>query len=217
MNEQQWIEEIIKLTDNTNTATDKQLRILEAAIEIFSEKGYSNSSTSEIAKKAGVAEGTIFRHYKTKKELLLAIVTPTLTKVVVPFFAKDFVKDIFEKNYTNYEAFLRALILNRFQFVKTRLPIIRIFLQEVAFHPELSKEFGKLFTEHVHPQFSKIVHHFQKQGELVDFPPDTIIRLTITTIVGHLLTRFLILPENDWDDEQEIENTIRFIVTGLRV
>lgn len=47
--------------------TEKQKKIIIAAIESFSEKGYAATSTSEIAKKAGVAEGTIFRHYKTKK------------------------------------------------------------------------------------------------------------------------------------------------------
>lgn len=47
--------------------TPKQIAILEAAIEIFSDKGYSAAATSEIAQKAGVAEGTIFRYYKTKR------------------------------------------------------------------------------------------------------------------------------------------------------
>lgn len=53
--------------------TDKQISIISAAIEIFAEKGYSATTTSVIAKKAGVGEGTIFHHYKTKKDLLLAI------------------------------------------------------------------------------------------------------------------------------------------------
>lgn len=41
--------------------------VLKAAVKIFSEKGYSAATTSEIAKEAGVAEGTIFRYFKTKK------------------------------------------------------------------------------------------------------------------------------------------------------
>ena len=42
------------------------MRILEA-VDMFGEKGYASTSTSEIAKRAGVAEGTIFRYYKTKR------------------------------------------------------------------------------------------------------------------------------------------------------
>jgi AcrR family transcriptional regulator len=44
-----------------------QQRILDAAVEAFAEQGYSGTATSEIARRAGVAEGTIFRYYPTKK------------------------------------------------------------------------------------------------------------------------------------------------------
>ena len=47
--------------------TEKQISIMSAAIEIFAEKGYSATTTSEIAKKACVGKETIFHHYKTKK------------------------------------------------------------------------------------------------------------------------------------------------------
>lgn len=63
---EQWIEELLAVKED-GQMTPKQISILEAAIEIFSDKGFSAASTSEIAQKAGVAEGTIFRYYKTKK------------------------------------------------------------------------------------------------------------------------------------------------------
>lgn len=62
-----WLKELLRLNDEEEKMTDKQIKIVQAAVEIFSEKGFAGSSTSEIAQKAGVAEGTIFRHYKTKK------------------------------------------------------------------------------------------------------------------------------------------------------
>ena len=54
--------------------TDKKESILSAALELFANDGYSNTSTSKIAKKAGVSEGLIFRHFENKKGLLDAIV-----------------------------------------------------------------------------------------------------------------------------------------------
>lgn len=216
MDEQQWIKEMIRETDKHYKVTDKQARILEAAIEMFAEKGYSNTTTSEIAKKAGVAEGTIFRHYKTKKELLLAIVTPTLTKVVAPIIEKTFVKDILEKDYDSYEDFLRALMINRYKFVKSRVSILKIFLQEVAFHSDINEDVKELFTNRIYQQFTRIVAHFQSKGQLKALPVDTIIRLTITSIFGFLITRFIILPEHNWDDFAEIDNTIQFIMSGLK-
>lgn len=64
--EEQWIEELLAISEE-DKLTPKQISILHAAIEVFSEKGYAAAATSEIAQKAGVAEGTIFRYYKTKK------------------------------------------------------------------------------------------------------------------------------------------------------
>ncbi|WP_181519918.1 TetR/AcrR family transcriptional regulator [Anoxybacillus ayderensis] len=196
--------------------SEKQMKILQAAIDMFAEKGYAATSTSEIAKRAGVAEGTIFRHYKTKKDLLLAIVKPTLFQSVAPFLAKEFVKDVFENEYEHYEQFVRAVFQNRYEFVKTYLPAIRVFWQEMAFHDDIKAQFQTIFINHVYEKFKQIVEHFQQKGELAPLPPETIIRLTITTIAGFLLTRFLVMPDYPWDDEREMERTIQFLMNGLK-
>ncbi|MFP5213352.1 MAG: TetR family transcriptional regulator [Acidobacteriota bacterium] len=49
--------------------------ILEAAAKLFAEKGFDATATAEVARAAGVAEGTIFRHFKTKEEILVQIWT----------------------------------------------------------------------------------------------------------------------------------------------
>lgn len=55
--------------------TDKQKSILESALTLFSEKGYSAVSTSLISKQANVSEGLIFRHFKDKRGLLNHLVS----------------------------------------------------------------------------------------------------------------------------------------------
>jgi AcrR family transcriptional regulator len=54
--------------------TEKQEKILNSALELFAQYGYANTSTSKIAKHAGVSEGLIFRHFGCKESLLDAIV-----------------------------------------------------------------------------------------------------------------------------------------------
>lgn len=216
MTEQDSIRELLDVHDPDLKLTEKQIRIIEAAIESFSEKGYSATTTSEIAKKAGVAEGTIFKHYKTKKDLLLAIIMPTIYNTVAPLLVQDFVKKVFEQEYHSFEAFLRSLVHNRFQFAKKRFPILRIFAQEVAFHGELQQQLKESFTRVVNPHFSKVIRHFQEKGEIIDYPVETVMRMIISSAVGHLITRFLILPDNTWDDELELERTVQFIVQGLK-
>src|SRR5699024_11474561 len=84
-------------------------------MQIFAEKGFSATSTNEIAGKAGVAEGTIFRHYKTKKDLLITIIEPVIQNLLAPFIVQDLDK-VLDQEYTNFEDFLRAVEQNRKQF-----------------------------------------------------------------------------------------------------
>ncbi len=53
--------------------TEKQEKILQAALQLFAKEGYHATSTSKVAKKAGVSEGLIFRHFGNKEGLLQAI------------------------------------------------------------------------------------------------------------------------------------------------
>ena len=49
-------------------------QILDAALILFAERGFSNSTSSALAKQAGIAEGTLFRHFKSKDAVLLDLV-----------------------------------------------------------------------------------------------------------------------------------------------
>src|SRR3569832_2330414 len=134
-----WLNEL--LLDNTEQKmTEKQIKIVQAAAEIFARKGFAAASTSEIAQMAGVAEGTIFRHYRTKKELLLSIIAPVMSRLVAPFVIRDF-GPVLEDRYERFDQFLRAVIDNRIQFLKRHMSIFRILIQDVPFHPDLQEQF----------------------------------------------------------------------------
>ena len=56
----------------------KRLRLLDAAAESFASLGYAKSTIEEIARAAGVSKGLLYVHYRSKEELLLAVVARTL-------------------------------------------------------------------------------------------------------------------------------------------
>ncbi|WP_409341165.1 TetR/AcrR family transcriptional regulator [Paenibacillus sp. MBLB4367] len=209
-----WLAELISLEDDRVKMTEKQFRIVQAAVEIFAEKGYAATSTSEIAQKAGVAEGTIFRHYKTKKDLLLSIVAPMMSKLVVPFVMRDFGK-VFDLPYERYEDFLRAVLLNRMEFARKHLPALKVMLQEIPFHPDLKKHFIENVGARVMERFRSVIEHFQDRGAILPIPAESAVRLSVSVLFGYILTRFMLLPEREWDDEREAALCVDFIMHGL--
>jgi len=213
MNNSENILEIILKEDQS--ITDKQKKILIAAIDTFSEKGYAATSTSEIAKMAGVAEGTIFRHYKTKKDLLLTLLSPLLSTLIAPRVIKDFDK-VLNVSHHNFEDFLRAIVKNRMEFLQKNNPLFKILIQEIPFHDDLRETFKNQIAVKIFGRFQEIMESYKEKGEIISIPSFSSVRLTVTSIIGYFIARHILLPDIKWDDEEEIERTIQFILFGLK-
>ncbi|WP_456460627.1 TetR/AcrR family transcriptional regulator [Lutibacter sp.] len=71
---------ILMLRLSTET---RQAQIKEAVLDIISTEGLARLSTKNLAAKVGVSEGAIYRHFKSKKAILLSIVEDVYTNLVV--------------------------------------------------------------------------------------------------------------------------------------
>lgn len=60
-------------TSEAFRGTSKRERILRAAVDVFAEHGYFNAKVAQIAKAAGVADGTIYLYFDGKEDLLVTI------------------------------------------------------------------------------------------------------------------------------------------------
>ena len=60
-------------TERPRTTADKHDRILDAAIDVFAEKGFHHARISDIAAKAEVADGTIYLYFRNKDDVLITI------------------------------------------------------------------------------------------------------------------------------------------------
>ncbi|HMG19124.1 MAG TPA: TetR/AcrR family transcriptional regulator [Gemmatimonadales bacterium] len=57
-------------TPHAGAADLTRQRLIRAALELFTTRGYHDTTTAQIAKKAGIAEGTIYRHFASKQHLV---------------------------------------------------------------------------------------------------------------------------------------------------
>lgn len=212
---EEWISILDEATGQDRGMTEKQRKILLAAIEIFAEKGYAAASTSEIAKKAGVAEGTIFRHYASKEKLLYAIVAPTLVKLIAPFALMGIKKTI-EAPYERMEDFIRAFLKDRIQFAKKNEKLIRIFLQELPYQSELKRLLIEMVRKEVLPLVENVIRHFQEKGEVrKDLSLFALIRHNAAVGIGYILGHLYFLSDMPWDEEKETSTVIELMMHGI--
>src|SRR5215470_17713683 len=61
--------------------TEKRERILSAAERVFARRGFFAARVSEIAKDAGVADGTIYLYFKSKDDLLISLFEARMKQV----------------------------------------------------------------------------------------------------------------------------------------
>ncbi|MBN2059029.1 MAG: TetR/AcrR family transcriptional regulator [Deltaproteobacteria bacterium] len=122
----------------------KKEAILNSATRLFSEKGFKDTSISEISRATGAAEGTIFYHFKSKEELFLAILKEFKDSIVDEFKhyieEKDFENGMeMVDNVISFYLYLagsmedRFLLLHRhdaYELSKVN-PICREYLEEI--------------------------------------------------------------------------------------
>lgn len=211
-----FLQDKLAQVNSSKKPTDKQQKIFAAAVRLFAEKGYANTSTSEIAKAAGVAEGTIFRHYGTKDQLLMSIII-TFIRSSFPAIAESVFQEIDIEKHVSFESFLKALILNRIEFIKENREIFQVFAKEVLYHERLRNELAPYFKKNVVGRILPLIERFKEQGELVDWPAEKILFYGFSQMAGYFAVRFLILSDDVVeDDAAEAEALVRFVMDGLR-
>ncbi|XGB39752.1 MAG: TetR/AcrR family transcriptional regulator [Cyanobacteria bacterium LVE1205-1] len=104
-------------------------RILLSALSLFAKRGYAASSTKELAKSAGIAEGTLFRHFENKKAILIEIVTQGWIDILT-----NLLTELSEMG--SYHAIAQVMRRRMFNLHKNA-DLMKVCFMETQFHPDL--------------------------------------------------------------------------------
>jgi len=69
----------------TSRSTNTKARLFEAALQLISERGFTGTTVDEIVERAGVAKGTVYYHFKSKTELVEALIASELEPLAERF------------------------------------------------------------------------------------------------------------------------------------
>jgi len=214
----EWVHYIAEQYDldlKKDKETQKQKKILEAAIHVFAEKGFSGASTSEIAERAGVAEATIFKHYRTKKGLLLRLVIPAIARVASPYIANPVLQILNQDK--PMEEILRELVIDRKQLIERNWKTMRIILVESLFHPEIREALKEHVAKAVVSLATEKLEKLKSQGKLrADLPNHVILRGAMSQVAAYLMASH-VLPEllATGEEEEEIGWIVDMLLNGI--
>ncbi len=191
----------------------KKRAVVEAALLSFAEHGFDASSTRMIAQRAGVAEGTIFRHFDSKSDLLLRLVRPVSRHLIAPALAEA------QAAHTaaggELEAMIRSIMRARLGFADRFAPLLRILMQELPVNPDLRALFQDGVARSL-TQFAETMLTAQAAaGRIRPISAPRFLRLVVSLLVGYWIARSLVAP-GDWDDEAEIALMASVLARGLQ-
>ncbi|WP_404790108.1 TetR/AcrR family transcriptional regulator [Altericista sp. CCNU0014] len=106
-----------------------QHRILTAAERLFAAQGYDRTTTKQLAELSGVAEGTLFRHFESKKSILAAVMSRGWDALL-----NDLLETLCEVSDCQD---MVGLLRHRLQDVHLHADLVKVCLIQTPFHPEL--------------------------------------------------------------------------------
>jgi len=130
--------------------------ILEAARKVFAKEGFNEATVDDIANEAGLAKGTVYLYYKSKREIYFAAL-----KFGIEQMYSALVEEL--KSVTTTEDKLRALIAAKLAYFEENRDFFKIFYSELGkfpIHPgAIDTEFKRLYLEQ-----ARLVESILKEG-----------------------------------------------------
>ena len=117
---------------------ERRQQILDAAYTVFTGKGFDLSTTAEIARTAGIAEGTIYNYFDNKRDLF--------TELLKSHLLSDPIAGLMESPVAFDMNMLPGIIESRLNVFFDNAEVLLLLLSEIQRDPELHKQFIEKVT-----------------------------------------------------------------------
>jgi AcrR family transcriptional regulator len=170
---------------------ETKAKIMEAAIKLFSTRGYNKASVDDICEEAGISKGAFYHHFKSKQALFLALLDGWL----------EFVDNAIEstKDKTVPETFMQ--MTQAFPFVfETAGDNLPMFLEFWLQASRDKKIWGAGISPYrrYHKYFTTLIKKGVEEGSFVEVDPELASRMIVSTAMGLLLQSLLDPKGADW-------------------
>jgi AcrR family transcriptional regulator len=151
-------------------------------LELFAKRGYSATTTEEIAKKARISKGLIFTHFRTKQDILFAILDEGIERILPEFLKNDDPRPAKER--------FISLVNSWIELIKTEPLIIRLSLRLNLDdgYRKLMRKKGKQFFEVTFARLTKLIEQLGSDKPELDC-------FLLTFVFDGIVANYTVAPE----------------------
>jgi AcrR family transcriptional regulator len=185
--------------------TARRNQILDAATTVFAEKGFHRATIKDVARAAGIADGTIYTYFSSKTEVLLGILNRLNESTEREMqFALGSEQDV--------RAFFKAYVRQRISLIWPNAEVFRAVLPEMLVNAELRDLY---YQQVLVPTFRVAEHYFlaqMEEGQLRKVDVPLAVRAIAGTVFGLLMIQLLgdELIAARWEELPEVLTTLMF-------
>jgi TetR/AcrR family fatty acid metabolism transcriptional regulator len=178
-------------------------QILDAATQVFAAKGFYRTTIRDIAKTAGVADGTIYIYFANKAASLLGIMDRLNESSERPaHFAQG--------AHVDLRTFLAAYVRQRMALVMANVDVFRVLLPEVIADPALRARYYQQTVQSTLVMAEQFLGARMARGEVRELEVQAVVRALTGMLVGVLVLRLLgdAYLEEEWMAMPDVIATI---------
>ena len=187
----------------------RRAQILEAATNVFAAQGFHRTTIRDIAKAAGVADGTIYNYFENKTALLLAILD-RLNET------DRRGSDLAQLAEMDAREFFRSYFRHRMEAIgENGLKVLRVVISEMLVNAELRQIYMERIVAPSFALAEPLLQRLVEQGKLRAPDPPLVLRAVAGTFLGMMVLRLLGDPllEAKWDTLPDMLTTM--LLDGL--
>ena len=152
--------------------------IMDAAAQVFAQKGYAAATTRDIAEASDIGESTLYNYFEGKREIFLAIIQRQAAQIDIVF--ADFSR--LETRQQMADIFVRVM-----DILLSQAPYTRTLLGEAWFNDEiLSQYLGKRLVQ-ISAYLEEYIRSRIHSGQFRPVDPSLAARMVISVFMGFLL------------------------------
>lgn len=190
----------------------RRRQILNAAAQVFSEKGYFKTRISDIAARANMGHGTVYRFFPSKRALA--------TEVIGARGATGFFQSLNENSIkkTNPMEFFEAIGSNYLGNLEERLPIIRFAIAEGVSNKDLARQYYDNLLQILFDNLTEAVSNFQERGIFKEGDSFLLGHIFYSMLFGFLYSQELMYgkEKTNIDKEELIDTIVDVFLNGVK-